>query len=763
MSQFLRPVGIDTQYPKYQLAKALQAQGSSAGDAQADLRAQGRVNRWRAVLAGMFDGSLDIGDRQPIAGMPPWITLEVVTGGFATGRLLAGGAAQPHEAHALPPSDHEHPDRRPLNAWCLSEDGLAQLRARLSAGTFDVAVPEEGALLTIAWLLEQGYSVQAHALLDTLAPFFADLRFYPIPIETPRTHGSLVFRQDVNAARSDLEAVRPNPRVLAQKRAIEVALPLHDRCVALVLETVVDSVPFRHRTDDWTLRATALLREARALEQAGALSGKAMRRRGHALQLREYLRRAVESPNSLDARAVGHTSAILSAFVAKRGNPDSTTCIAARARQAHSVAAPLHNELAKVALARLRPLPGNDGIDDVVGLIGPVVDGEATAAIPAGTSIPNAIARKVRRSTRDTIEGLVAARIVTSPDVVATLLPQVTAELRAAGIADPTLRSVYAAVYRAFRRRRSLLLVNLQSQVKLDELPWVAAIEEFRVQRSSDRNAAALALAEVGSLSLEAFPQAIVPNKLLQEFTALAKTAELKLPFVEEIAADIFMGAFTDKYVDAVALAGAHLCDSTYSRYYAIDYPRVVSAASPRHQLFARKGSGNRLAEVCTERAGVSSARSYSVANNGIVLEQQQILTTQNLATLFFGADVATRLQPKLQAMAHACFTWICRRLQAKAPDRHGQLIAIKNSAYAWRQMVFYVSLLPAAEQAAFMGRAISTLGEQPEAFRARFEPALRGLKLAIDGDILVDDPQRAGIHRFLGWTTGPHWLLPTA
>lgn len=90
MSQFLRPVGIDTQYPKYHPAKALQAQGSSAGNAQAVLRAQGRVDRWRAVLVGMFDGSLDIGDRQPIAGMPPWITLEVVTGGFATGRLGYG-------------------------------------------------------------------------------------------------------------------------------------------------------------------------------------------------------------------------------------------------------------------------------------------------------------------------------------------------------------------------------------------------------------------------------------------------------------------------------------------------------------------------------------------------------------------------------------------------------------------------------------------------------------------------------------------------
>lgn len=760
MNQFLRPVGIGVRYPNFQLAKALQAREACAGDAQATTGAQVRVAKWRAVLAGMFDGSLAIGDRQPLAEVPTWATLEVVSGGFATGRLLAGGAAQSHEAHALPAAAQADPDRRPLNTWCLSEEGLAQLREMLDQGTFDVVVPEEGALLTIAWLIEQGDRAQAQALLDTLAPFFADLRFYPVPLDAPRSHGSLVFRQDVDSARRALDAVKANSRVLAQKRAIEVGLPLHDRCVALVLESVVDGMPFRRCDDEWTLRARAFLSEARILEQTRELSGKAVRRGGHAAQLRDFLRQGVDAPHSLDARALGRIGVILNAYIAKRGAPGSATHTAARARQARSVAAPLHDALAQVTLARLRPFPGDEGLDDVAGLIAPVTDVEETSTIPAGTPMPEGISRKVRRSMRDSIDGLVAARTVPSPDVLASLLPQVTAELRAAGIPDPRLRSVYAAVYRAFRRRRSLLLLDLQSQVKIDELPWVAAIEKFRVQRGSDRNAAAQALAEVASLSLEAFPQAIVPNKLLQEFFALAKTAELKLPFVEEIAADIFMGAFTDKYFEAIVLAGAHLSDSTYSRYYAIDYPKIIAAASPRHQLFRGKTGGNRLAEVCAERAGLALDRSYNVASNGTLLEQQQILTTQNLATLYFGTGVADRLQLKLPTMADACFTWICRRLQAKAPHRHGQLIAIKNSAYAWRQMVFYVSLLQPAEQAAFVDRAFKALKAQPEGFRVRFEAALRGLQLAVAGETVIEGARRPGAHLFLGWTTGPHWLL---
>ena len=55
-----------------------------------------------------------------------------------------------------------------------------------------------------------------------------------------------------------------------------------------------------------------------------------------------------------------------------------------------------------------------------------------------------------------------------------------TSGLHAVGIADPLLRQLYAAIYRAFRRRRSLLLLDLQSQVRIEELPWVAAIDQFR-------------------------------------------------------------------------------------------------------------------------------------------------------------------------------------------------------------------------------------------------------------------------------------------
>jgi hypothetical protein len=53
-------------------------------------------------------------------------------------------------------------------------------------------------------------------------------------------------------------------------------------------------------------------------------------------------------------------------------------------------------------------------------------------------------------------------------------------------------------------------------------------------------------------LALTAFPHALLPNPLVAEIRTLAKQAELELPLVEEVAADIFMGTFTTKWRDAL-------------------------------------------------------------------------------------------------------------------------------------------------------------------------------------------------------------------
>src|SRR5688500_8712187 len=141
-------------YPLAQLAKAL-----DAGD-------QPRIDRWRAVLRGMASGALRIGSRTPVAGLPAWVTPEVVRGGFATTRAAAA------------PGDID------LFVRALQDP---EFTALLDSGAYSVLVPEHAALLTVAWLQRSGDAAAAETLVREIAPFARRLRFAPLAAEPDPT------------------------------------------------------------------------------------------------------------------------------------------------------------------------------------------------------------------------------------------------------------------------------------------------------------------------------------------------------------------------------------------------------------------------------------------------------------------------------------------------------------------------------------------------------------------------------------------------
>jgi hypothetical protein len=128
----------------------------------------------------MADGTLNVGSRTRVTGLPVWVTPEVVRGGFATGAAAAGGPMRSYEIEmarrvGLPA------DRRALFGYCLTEAGLRELTGRLADGRYRVEVPEHVALLVVAWLAAAGDREGAMALVDTIAPFSGQLGFVPPP------------------------------------------------------------------------------------------------------------------------------------------------------------------------------------------------------------------------------------------------------------------------------------------------------------------------------------------------------------------------------------------------------------------------------------------------------------------------------------------------------------------------------------------------------------------------------------------------------
>jgi hypothetical protein len=301
---------------------------------------------------------------------------------------------------------------------------------------------------------------------------------------------------------------------------------------------------------------------------------------------------------------------------------------------------------------------------------------------------------------------------------------------------------LYASIYAAFRRRRSLLLLDLQHQVRIEELPWIAALGNFRTTHTSERQVAHDALRDVSTLALTAYPETILPNKLLQELAALAKSAEIDLPIVEELAADIFMGRFTEKFVRAARIAGELLEGSLYERYYGLSYADVRRSIT----------TPEALADLCQKLARADTTK-WSVARNGSIIEQQQIVTTHNLATLFVRLDLGAHLDLELHDMARRCFVWICRaQQQLHRCDEHTRLVITKNCAYALRQMLFFLSVArtPATEVILWAeGRAFAATAPSKETL-ARI---VRGIRfVADDGAFDAHGRSPNGGERFLGW-----------
>lgn len=755
------PVHVNPGYPASRLLKEL-ATAAAHDDPAVRRAAERRASTWRRITQGMASGLLSVGSRTPVKGLPAWVTPEVAHGGFATGEAAAGGPLRPHELdlirrHGLPE------DRAALYAHHLTEPGLEHLGALLDGGGYAVDQPEQAALLTVVWLLRAGDTAAALRLLAELDPFAATLCLTPRPAPARDLPPDSVFRYSVGQVRDTLEAVAARaPRAPnAQREALTVWNPFADRVLAHWLETAAeDGGPVdAHRPDGWAARGTALLDEYGRLAAEHTLCTKHRRPKGNLAILLAALREAVAPDGSgsgvLGARRRGLLRCAVASMTAKRGVPGSAGHTAVRAAQAAQAARPTHDVLAALLAERLSALPENSGVPDPDAVLAPVSAAEARRFdAAAGSAVPGPLRARVGKAVIAPLEELVELGVVPSAEVLAALVPALAAAARAAAIEDPALARLVAAHHEAFARRRSLLLLHLASQVRQGELPWARELERHHGSAPVRREAARTVIVRVGDTALTRFPGTITPNPLVSELGGLARAAEERVPplqvdfpFVEEIASDIFMGAFSAKFTRAARRAAEVVEGTLYARYYGIDCARVFA-------LEEKPSRGEpTFAELCRERAGGPPP---SVAGNGMVIEQAQILTTHNLAALVVAG---ARPRDGWEAAAHRAHRTTVRLLGA-LPRVYDALGHVKNAAFAWRQTVFLLSRCTPQEQRGALARMEQA--DLPYHVRERLDPALGWLRAAVEGHTLParDDGEAV---RFLGWSAGRHWMLDIA
>ncbi len=201
-------------YALGQLAQAFLT-AATHEDPETRRRADRRAERWAQAIQAMAEGHVAVGSRAPVSGLPEWVTLEVLRGGFATGSPSAETSIEADEV-ALASRVGIPPLRRLLFGYFVSDAGLRELHALLDSGAYRVDIPEDAALLTMAWLLRAGDREAALDVLESRLTLAHKLRLAPKPAEPPTSPPDLVYR--IAASESAPLFSDPGSRNLGLKR-----------------------------------------------------------------------------------------------------------------------------------------------------------------------------------------------------------------------------------------------------------------------------------------------------------------------------------------------------------------------------------------------------------------------------------------------------------------------------------------------------------------------------------------------------------------
>lgn len=634
---------------------------------------------WQVFFREILSWGLGLGPR----GAPRWVTPK-----FQGNAVLT--PTEDELARKLGLTDLPLEHRQALYAALLEPPGLQYLAGRLEARDYSLSVPEEAALLVVIFLARQGQLAAAAALLKELSPWFHRMRFYPLR----SSRGAGCYLQDLEYTRLGL-MTQPerHGQFVAMRESFRRRRPLLDELVGLWAETVVDGWPGRRFPQDWKQRGRRVL-----ADWDSTLGPTRWGCSGQQGFLCRCLAVACHDVANLKARELGKVRKILEDIQRAHGLPGSTRHQQLRQRQLAESARATTAELAAVLLERL-PLEGT--LSEVQSWLAPVTAEEAQIfGVPAGQALP--FERVLRRSWAAPLAELVACGTIASAEMLARLFPQLSSQVEGARYQDPQLAYLIKASYQAFRGSR------VEQRVRFGELPWIKSVSAYRAQDSP--GCARRLLEEAVQLWLSYWPYSVAPNALVREFRILAP----ELPWLEELYPETFHKALESRFARAARCAARLLQATAYERYYRLPMEELLGLAD--QQAFSPPFVG-----LCRQRAGIPGRdrRAYRAR----LVEQQQILTTQNLAVLTEHLGLQYEVAQVLK-----CLRWLTRR------KWRGK----RCGAFAFRQLVFILSRLSPVEQEEALNQGEAWLQRFPS---KDFQLHWQELTRAVRGEALTHGP----------------------
>ncbi|MFF4261630.1 hypothetical protein [Streptomyces virginiae] len=587
----------------------------------------------------------------------------------------------------------------------LTDEGLARLWSMLDSGRYEVRAPEEAALLCVAWLVRAGESGAAAALVEEIRPFAGEVRFAPHPADRPVPAADTVHVRTVGEVAGMLALRAPRPGIAAQHEALTVWRPFEDELLDHWLRAGADPEQDvgRHSRQD-TEEGAALLARYRRLAATHTRCTKHLDPKANAAVLRRALEERVAG-RALSPRLSGLLRRAVASMVAKRGRPGSAEHTRLRAAQAAQADRLAHHDLTALVLRRLAPLDVSRAVEDIGPFIGPVTAEEAARyGLPAGAVVPAPVRAAVATARSAPLDTLLEHGLIPSAEVLGEVAEQLICTHTARGYADPALRTLMAATYRAGRDRRHPHRWTPKHHARITELPWVRAVAPWAADPVEQARST---LRTLGEACVRAFPGAGLPNLTVRMLSGLARLAELPVPLAAEPLADSYSGMAGPEVLAAARTAAELLRGTVYERYHGIDHTAVRDLADARD----RHG----FALLCAERAGRPE---QPPASDPAVVAQAHVLTTSNLATLVVHAGLAPR--GGWGGPARGAFA------AATAPAA-----TAKSTECAWRQLLFHLALCDADERARVLTWIDARAARLPARAAARIAGPLADLRLA--------------------------------
>lgn len=748
-----------------------------------DADAQAQLDYWRTVAQELSSRPPTFG-RWMRANVPPWVTQESACGGIPIQAFAAGEALQPFERKLLRELGHDNEwrSRSALNRHFLEGPGRELIIEGMHHGRLVIRVPEEAAIPICLWLQENGRAEQAKSLLSHISPWFELLRFYPTQIShSEGDTAPAVVPKDVAAA--TLRSVSRKPQVVKMNEAIHVWAPLYDQAVSLLLETVkgetpgllkrddgilargvdgqpivIGGMPCSHFPADWTLRAGSFLTLCADAFLHHVGCARVTGKKENFTRLHAWLGQLANDPTAISESEKRRIRNVLGRYVGRYGVPQSEVHAELRRRQL-SQTRPLYADIAHVVADRLTDVPDLAETRSLERCLAPVADLKyATDAAPV--PVPSKYAALIKRTLTAPLPELARRELVPSLEVCGKLMPSFTAAVCSETVRDRQLREVYGPLFVAFHRRDCAFFPPHRKTVRFAELPWVSCILPSVESADSRGWNAAFAMRQLYAEILRQFPHQILPNHAVREFRALQWAVGLQLPLLLDLDATMFRGAFVAEFLLAAQHAGRMLRGTLYERYYDISYDDIARWTSFESRRHSVKVSPEFLT-YCLERAAALSIEHcdmHSTAFNRAIIEQAHVVTTHNLVMLIDACNL--RWSTDFLPLAERTLVWICQQLQR---TNKGQLAkrVVKNVAYAWRQMIFYLTLAGPAAFGDFVRFVDTNRSGQFARPMARLQPALLGLQAIAQGERFDASGlhPRSGGRRLYGWSFGSHWL----